>query len=151
MPVAFDQRQVEARLAWKCFAEERPARVLVADRRAHRARAPAEPPLGRHPSRSGLDHQPGLVARAKLLVGCGGDPRAAVGEQVDEPLGGEPAQRLAHRRPRDAELARQVLLMQARAALDLAAGDPLAQHRIDLVGDALDLETRSLRSRLSHG
>ena len=98
----------------------------------------------------GLDDQPGLVARAELLVGCGGDARAAVGVEVHEPLGRELSQCLADRRPRDAELLREILLVESRTALEIAAGDALTKHGVDLVGDALDLETGIVRWRWRH-
>ena len=85
-------------------AEDRPPAPRRGSPLASPRSAAGEPALGRDPGGARLDHQPGLVARAKLLVGCGRDAGAAVGEEVDEALGGEPAQRLADRRPRDAEL-----------------------------------------------
>ena len=48
-----------------------------------------------------------------------GDAGAAIGAHLHQALGGQPAQRLAHRGARDAELFGEVLLMDARA--DVAA------------------------------
>jgi hypothetical protein len=137
---ALDQREVKLAVGLEVLARRTPRLLLRSHCRAHRLQRAGDAPLRGDPRGTRLDDQARLVARSQLLVGRGGDASAAVGEQVHQPLGREPAQRLANRCARDPELGCQVLLMQARTALDLAAGDALAQHRVDLVGNALDLE-----------
>jgi hypothetical protein len=55
------------------------------------------------------------------------------------PSGGEPRDRLAHRRARDAELGGDALLVQSRLGLEVAREDLLAQDRVDAVRDRGDV------------
>ena len=59
---------------------------------------------------------------------------AAVRLEADEPERGEPAQRLAHRRPAHLELLGEVLLAQRAAGWDLARDDRLLERERDVVG-----------------
>ncbi len=56
------------------------------------------------------------------------DDRAAVRRRLDQALGLEHQQRLADRRPADPELARELLLLQARPGLEPAVEDRLADQ-----------------------
>ena len=58
---------------------------------------------------------------------------AAIGDERDEPGRGEPAQCLAHGRPADLELLRELLLAEDGAGRDLARDDRVLQGQRDLV------------------
>ncbi len=60
--------------------------------------------------------------------------------ELDEALGGEPAERLAKRRSRDAERVGERLLAQLRAAAELSLDDPPADLAVDPIDDGLDLQ-----------
>ena len=71
---------------------------------------------GGEPGGARFDHGPRLVGLPHPDLVDVGHARASVGPHLDEPLRGQAAQRLAHRRAGDAELLGQVLLMHPRAA-----------------------------------
>ena len=72
-------------------------------------------------------------AGAERAVGVGrARPRAAAGPAVDQALGGEPLERLAHGDARHAELLHQRQLAAA-GRREAALGQLLAQHQVDLV------------------
>ena len=78
----------------------------------------------------GLEQRAQLEDPLQLLDAPGGHPGAAVGHELDQALGGQPGQRLAHGGAADPEPRGQVDLGQACPGRDLAAEDHLAQ-RVD--------------------
>src|SRR5581483_10915107 len=78
----------------------------------------------------GADHE-GLV---QLVARDRAHAHAAVRNERDEPERGESPQRLAHGRPRDVELLRELLLAEHRPGRELARDDRLLDHEGDVVG-----------------
>ena len=70
----------------------------------------------------------------QLLARDHPDADAAVRDEVDEPERGEPAQRLADRRPADLELLGELLLAKDASGRELAGDDRLLDHERDVVG-----------------
>ena len=106
-----------------------PDRLLQADQVTVRAARGGEPRDPRLEQRADLEPAQDVVdARA-------GGAEAAVGHELGQALARQPAQRLAHRRARDAELLGQLDLPEPRAGRDLARHD----HAPDaLVGEVDD-------------
>ena len=106
--------------------------------------------LGDDPARRGeirrLQQRQGQAQRRRLerrpdrvvIGGVGrrdlGHHRAAMGKEIDQRLGLELAQRLAHRLAADAEGGGELLLAQRHAAGQRAAEDALAQRAFDILG-----------------
>jgi hypothetical protein len=99
--------------------------VLQALRRHPRGREPSDERL-----QLGTDHErlPELVARDRP------DAHAAVRDERNEPGRGEPAQRLADRRPADVEARRELLLAENRSRRQLTGDDRVLERQRDLVG-----------------
>ena len=70
-------------------------------------------PLGSESGDLGLEHEPYLEALAHLTEPEIGDEEAAVDLELDEPVPGQTAQRLAYRAARDAELVCELALAEA--------------------------------------
>ena len=140
LPVALTSARWKARLTWKCLLDERPALSSSAIAARISAIGSASPSCGRDPRRARLDHEAGLVARAQLRRRWPSPPARRGSRTGRRGPRRRAAQRLADRGAGDAELLGEVLLVHPRAALDLTAGDALAQHLVDLIGDALDLK-----------
>ena len=83
---------------------------------------------GGQPRREPLEQRAELVEVLEIGGVVGADGRAAVRRRLDEALGLEHEQRLANRRPADAELPRELLLLQALARLDPPVDDRLADQ-----------------------
>ena len=81
--------------------------------------------LGRLDGAERLERHPALGDRHRLFRGDDANPRAAVGDPLDEPLGGEIEQRRAQRLPGDPERAREVLLDEPSAGGEIPAEDRL--------------------------
>ena len=81
--------------------------------------------LGRLDRAERLQRHPALGDRHRLFGGDDADPRAAVGDPLDQPLGGEIEQRRPQRLPGDPERAREVLLDQPPAGGEIPAEDRL--------------------------
>ena len=81
--------------------------------------------LGRLDCAERLERHPALGDRHRLFRGDDANPRAAVGDPLDEPLGGEIEQRRAERLPGDPERAREVLLDKPSAGGEIPAEDRL--------------------------
>ena len=98
---------------------------LVERRRRPRRAGP------RHGERGELRLQRGPQVEDALQLGDGpaAHPGAAVGHDLDEALGGQPGQRLPHRRPADAEPLGQLDLAEPGAGGEVAAQDQLAHLR----------------------
>jgi hypothetical protein len=107
---------------------------------AHPGQGRAVLPGGRERRGRRLDDQPRLVGAAHVLGRDVRDARAAVGEQLDEAVGGQAAERLADRRARHAELGGEVLLAQLGVMGQVAREDALAQRRVRAVDDADDVQ-----------
>ena len=119
-----------------------------AGRPARRASGPAAPAAARRrPAGPRRARSPAAPRRPRCMsLGADvGHARAAVGAHLHQPLGGQAAQRLAHRRARDAQILGQILLMDARPALQRALDDPVADRRVDLVDDAGDGQRSCVR------
>ena len=74
-------------------------------------------------------------ARSHELVGeLGRNAGRRRAPRDDEALGGEPVERLQHRGPRDAEIARELARRrQANARRELAGEDAIARRAVDLL------------------
>ena len=150
-----DQREVEVTVRGKARVHAAARAPLPRQRLVHPPQRLGRPARGGEPRSAGLDHQAGLVRRPHPAAVQIGDARAAVGAHLDQPLGGQSPQRLAHRRARHAELDRKILLMDARATRQRPGHDPLADRRVGQIDDARDRERlllpagRSVRQR--HG
>src|SRR4029079_13927774 len=72
-----------------------------------------------------LEQRAELVQVVEILGRVDPHHRAAVGDRVDEPFGLEHQERLADRRAADAELARELLFLQAPAGLEPTLDDRL--------------------------
>ena len=117
-----------ARLASCAPAAVRAARsVAIACRSAARSSSPAS--SGREPGDLGLEQQPGLEAVEDALEADVRDEEAAVHLEGDEPVAGEPPQRLADRAARDPERVGELRLADPRAGGEPAVDD----HRAQLV------------------
>ncbi len=81
-----------------------------------------------------LEQSAQLVEIVEIRGVVGPHRGAAVRGGIDQTLGLKDEQRLAHRRPRDAELARELLLLQARSGREPTVHDRLTYHFGD--GDA---------------
>ena len=90
--------------------------------------------LGRHLGDERLELRPDEERLAEVVVRERPDAHALVRLERDEPERRELPQRLAHRRPRDAEPLRQLLLAQDRAGLELAGHDRLLDQDGNIVG-----------------
>ncbi|GAA1686557.1 hypothetical protein GCM10009830_37550 [Glycomyces endophyticus] len=71
-----------------------------------------------------------------VLRGGDGDDAALAGDRGDEPVGGEPLERLAQRDAGDLELGGEVALDEARARAQPDGDDALAKRPVDLLGSA---------------
>ena len=114
---------------------------LLEDRGAHAGRSALAVVAGRRSGRrrgSTTKRVSYELRRSSALAVATRAPRLA--KRSTRPLRGEATERLPDWSARDAELACEILLVETGPALDLPSGDPLAEHGVDLVGDALDLE-----------
>ena len=96
--------------------------------------------LGGQPGDAGLEQQPHLEPAQDRVEAELGDPEAAVGVRVDEALGAEAPQRLAHGRPRDPEALGELDLPEPCARRDVTVEDELADALVGEVHDAVDLK-----------
>jgi hypothetical protein len=90
---------------------------------------------GREARDAGLQQEPKLEPFQHCVEMEGGDEKAAVRLEVDHVLGGQPVQRLAHRRSRDGERHGQVALPQARPRAELAGLDQVSDAPVGEVDD----------------
>jgi len=135
-----DERDVELAVRGEAAREVRDGLALAGDRVAHPLLGPGQAAFGGEPRCSRLDDEPRLVGHRHVRGVDVGHASAAVGVHLDQPLSGEPAQGLAHRRAGDAQLARKVLLVQAPATRQRPVGDLLANRRVHLIDDACHLQ-----------
>ncbi len=92
---------------------------------------------GRERGGGGLEQLAQLVELAHVGGGEAQHERAAARHEAHEALALEQVQRLAHGRARDAELGRDLLLLDARVGRQAAARDRLAQRGVHAVGELL--------------
>jgi hypothetical protein len=101
-----------------------------------------------------LQHLADLVDADGLLARHGGDDRALVRDDLDQPLRFELAQRLAHQRAADARHLAQVALGHPVAGTETADGDGLPDAFGDVVakrrGGPVHPEVVTLEARLVH-
>src|SRR5438552_413405 len=86
--------------------------TLCVDRGAHRVEVGTPPALRREPCDRGLQHESSLEPLEHAVEPDVEDEEAAVDLELDETVPGESPQRLANRRPRDAELVRELRLTE---------------------------------------
>ena len=112
--------------------DPRRRRLLGRDRRSELREVGIGAPLRGQPRDPRLDERADLEPPQDVVDARARRTEAAVGQELREPLAGQPAQRLADRRARDAELLGELDLPEPRARGDL----PRVDHRPDpLVGE----------------
>ena len=103
--------------------------ALVLDRGAERGEVVVRPALGGEPREHGLEMEAGLEALENSVEPEVGDEEAAIHLELDEPVAGEPPQRLADGAAGDPERVGELSLPDPRARSDASVDD----HRAELV------------------
>ena len=111
--------------------------------------------LGDQPRRHALERRPGGDHLDHLALGLAHDIDAAARHRAHEALALELRHRLAHRRARDAEILRQLALVEpdvGARAVDVGGNDDVAQGGVGLVLERLLAVDRSDdEARFTHG
>ena len=100
---------------------------------------------GGHARDPRLEDQPDLQPSQHGVEPEVGRPEPAVRVRLDEPLGGQPAQGLAHGRPGDPQALGEFDLPEPRARGDVAFQDELPDALVGEVHDAVDLKHEAAR------
>jgi hypothetical protein len=146
-----DEREMEVAVGLEARVHASARPPLAHERGSHRPQRRLGAVERREPRRSRLEQQARLVGRPHAAAVEVRDAGAAVGAHLDQPLGRKAPQRLAHRRARDPQLDREILLVHARPPCQRARHDALADRRVGEVDDARDRERLLLLARRSAG